>query len=210
MKAMLPFITLRIIVLVILNQTIKCPKGPLIIDIYYETLCPYCANFISNQFNIYYNYAQLKLAIINFHPYGFVKKKYDAETKQYAFNCHHGEKECYGNQISNCIIHILGRIQSYKYLICLESLSDKFNNDFKLTAEHCLDNDNNLKQLIFGCMENGEGNKLMLNESLNVPKKMNYVPWIEVNGKYSAAIEESLRRDLLSFICEYNSIECKP
>lgn len=198
-----------VIVIALLNLGIKCTKDPLIIDIYYEVLCPYCSQFISTQFNSYFNYGQLKLAIVNFHPFGFVEEKYNKTSKDYVFKCHHGEDECYGNQISNCFIDILGRIQSYKYLICLESSSKKFNNNFKKTAEYCLENDDNLQQLVFECMDNGRGKKLMHKESNSIPRSMNYVPWIEINGRYSKVNEENLRTDLLGFICKYNNIECK-
>ena len=121
-----------------IDPTSLVPK----IQVYIESLCPDCVNFITNSFKDFYEKVKRpNLADIEFIPYGNAKEVYNSTTKKYDFTCQHGENECYGNLIETCAIQILGKIQSYTTILCIESNIAKYQKDFDKTLEFCLSND---------------------------------------------------------------------
>ncbi|XP_011502332.1 PREDICTED: gamma-interferon-inducible lysosomal thiol reductase-like [Ceratosolen solmsi marchali] len=80
--------------------TITCfRQNKIHVDIYYESLCPYSALFITKQFIPVYQYLQ-DLITVTFIPFG----KATAIGYPIKFMCQHGPSECIGNQAQACAL----------------------------------------------------------------------------------------------------------
>jgi hypothetical protein len=87
-------------------------------SLYYETLCPYCRGFITEQLFKAYN-TILDIVNINIIPYGNAHETYDITTKLYEFVCQHGADECVGN-----LIHVKTNTPKKGFLL-IEFLSSR-------------------------------------------------------------------------------------
>lgn len=67
-------------------------------SLYYETLCPYCQQFITEQLTRAYSTIPdiINITIV---PYGNAHETYDSSSQMYQFTCQHGPDECVGNLI---------------------------------------------------------------------------------------------------------------
>jgi interferon gamma-inducible protein 30 len=75
------------------------------IELYSESLCPDCLNFILGTFKKAVNTADIyKIADIRVYPYGNARWAKNGST--YSFTCQHGVKECEGNIIEVCAQHL--------------------------------------------------------------------------------------------------------
>ena len=91
------------------------------VTLYYETLCPYCRQFISTQLSLAYK-AVGDIMNIVLVPYGNAKELYRPETKLYQYYCQHGSDECYGNLYHSCLITLYSKTADHLPVIsCMES-----------------------------------------------------------------------------------------
>ena len=127
-----------------IEQIISSP----IINVYYESLCPGCSKFIRENFKRYLDNKKLNSTIINFIPAGFSTETYNSTSRLYEFSCHHGPNECYGNIVSACFIDILGRVNSYQYLVCLETLGIRLQGNFTKAVDMCTKDSPQLKEFV--------------------------------------------------------------
>ncbi len=83
-------------------------------SLYYETLCPYCRQFIAQQLFKAYN-TILDIINITIVPYGNAHEIYDATTRRYEFTCQHGADECVGNliHVKSKTIKLINRISFF-------------------------------------------------------------------------------------------------
>ena len=67
-------------------------------SLYYETLCPYCRQFFTEQLAKAYQTIPdiINITIV---PYGNAHETYDSSSQMYQFTCQHGSDECVGNLI---------------------------------------------------------------------------------------------------------------
>ncbi len=181
----------------------------LTIDVYYESLCPGCSKFISQNFKNYLDKNKLNTTIINFIPAGFSNETYNSSSKRYEFKCHHGPNECYGNIVSACFIDILGRVNSYKYLVCLETIASRLQGNFTKAIDMCTRDSPQLKELVNECANGEQGNKLIhFNIQRTKTDKMEYVPYITVNGVFSEKVGDSILKNLYEYLCSKDKNVC--
>merc|ERR1719427_384529 len=182
--------------------TAQSNPQPVQVDLYYESLCPYCRQFITEQlyptWNKLYNTRIFNVSIV---PYGNAQEKQVSPDK-YEYECQHGPDECTLNLVENCVMkHTGDAIEKYFPVInCIES-SDQPIADSKKCVEKA-----GLKwKTIEKCVNGSEGNMLihkaaMKTSALNPPHK--YVPWIVVNGAHSDDMQQDAQSDLLKFVCD--------
>ena len=180
---------------VLIPETLKGQK-PIIftpkIQVYIESLCPDCVNFIMKSFKEFHEKVQKpNLAEIEFIPFGNANESYNTTTKKYDFSCQHGENECYGNLVETCAIQIQGRIKSYETIICIESNIEKFKLDFDDTLEFCLTSDQITLQNIKDCIKSDMGN-FYEHQMAQKTAEHKWVPWIVVNGIHDVEIENKI------------------
>ena len=69
-----------------------------VIDFYYESLCPYCQQFLEGGVKTALNTKDIwKISDFFLHPYGNAKSVQNGSS--WSFTCQHGARECEGNMI---------------------------------------------------------------------------------------------------------------
>ncbi|RNA26223.1 hypothetical protein BpHYR1_031105 [Brachionus plicatilis] len=171
------------------------------IDVYYETRCPDSQRFLLNQIiqanEIFSSNIDFLLV-----PFGKANYTWDDDSKKWNFHCQHGPQECYGNTIHNCLIDQKPKFEDhFPFLACtMENLMESFETAALYCAKkHSIDYEG-LKK----CANDVKGNRLLheAGEKTNkLDPKLNYIPWINVNGVHTNEIQQLAERNLTYFIC---------
>ena len=178
------------------------------IQVYIESLCPDCVNFITKSFKDFYEKVQnANLADIEFIPFGNAKEVYNTTTKKYDFDCQHGENECYGNLIETCAIQVMGKIKSYETILCIESNIAGFDKNFDKTLEYCLSNDKTTLEEIKTCVGSDMGNYYE-HQMAQKTGDHKWVPWIIVNGVHDENVENQIIASLTDYLCGDDKSKC--
>ena len=186
------------------NQQKYVPK----IQVYVESLCPDCMDFIGRSFKKYYETVEKpNLADIEFIPFGNANESYNNDTKKWEFSCQHGENECYGNLIETCIIQLMGRKSSYDAIICIEDNILAYEKDFNKTMDYCFGDDPTLYDQIKECVASDLGN-FYQHQMAQKTADHRWVPWIVVDGVHDEDIENQIIADLVNYLCGDDKTKC--
>jgi interferon gamma-inducible protein 30 len=171
------------------------------IDIYIESLCPYCAKLIVNTYKVFNaNQDKNKLANVTFYPYGNANESMDGSKR--VFTCQHGPNECYGNTILACAQKQNESLSFNTFIICFEEQAWTNGKDFDAAAKKCLSED--LSESVLKCANSEEGSNA-LHEVAQLTPEHKYVPWIVYNGKHDDTIQNQIATDMLGFLCKDRS-----
>jgi len=150
------------------------------LSLYYEALCPYCANFIVNSLGNIFDNGLISIINLRLVPWG---NTYLKDNKTWV--CQHGPDECLLNTVEACAIRVwpdLGAHFSFRFIKCVEQLHlENKHSDWK----SCFGREGlNSKQLI-DCYNSGLGFQLERSyadetASLNPPRR--FVPWVIVDN----------------------------
>nr|XP_046246888.1 gamma-interferon-inducible lysosomal thiol reductase-like [Scatophagus argus] len=175
------------------NQSVP----PVVLTLYYESLCPACRVFISQQ--LFPTWTMLQdIMTITLVPYGNAK---ELSSANFPFACQHGEPECRGNMIEACIISLTGH-SALQIIYCMESAADVLK-----AAQTCL-------QLyapsvpwasVDSCLKGRLGHQLMhanaaMTRALNPAHT--HVPWVTFNGEYTEENEDKAMSSLFQLVCQ--------
>uniref|UniRef100_A0A2C9WM42 Saposin A-type domain-containing protein n=1 Tax=Manihot esculenta TaxID=3983 RepID=A0A2C9WM42_MANES len=180
------------------------------LSLYYETLCPYCRNFIVDPLAKAINTDLMTILDLEMVPWGNAMI-----LPNTSILCQHGEDECYLNTIHACVINIWpDPIKHFNLIQCIEEQSSAIGlgNGADASYNICA------KQLGFPakpikyCYESGRGRQLLLQygsktDNLNPPHR--YVPWVVVNGTpllEVPQIKKFTNFDYFFFSCHPNNI----
>ena len=76
------------------------------LSLYYESLCPYCKKFITEQLGP--NFAKFEDYLdVHLNPFGNAHMKKHGDS--YKFTCQHGEGECKGSIMEGCLLNRLNK-----------------------------------------------------------------------------------------------------
>jgi len=173
------------------------------INLYYESLCPYCRNFIVSQlgptFTKFKKYLDVEL-----NPYGNARMRPNPYKKgQYIFNCQHGEPECRGSIMEACIIDKLPTNHSpVPVVYCIEKSS---NPSSPYVVQQCLKQKGVTSptfEEVQRCANGPEGNAIFAKMGKQTPPHGG-VPFVIVNGHYDQVIINEALRDLSGMLCRY-------
>ena len=82
------------------------PDEKVKVDLFYESLCPYCKDMISGSFaEAFKADGFLNMAEVNFWPYGNAHQT-QSDSGDWEFRCQHGDAECQYNLIETCVINL--------------------------------------------------------------------------------------------------------
>ena len=106
---------------------IRSDGGKVKVDFYYESLCPYCQQFMEKSLKIAASTKDFwKICDFNLYPYGNARRAQNGSS--WSFTCQHGIKECQGNFIETCAIKQYDFYsQALPFIICLEANSTDWN-----------------------------------------------------------------------------------
>ncbi|XP_067872045.1 gamma-interferon-inducible lysosomal thiol reductase-like [Heterodontus francisci] len=183
-----------------LEYMLKKNVEPVVISLYYESLCGACRSFLV--FQLYPTWLMLNdIMNVTLVPYGNAVER--NESGKWIFNCQHGVQECTGNMIETCLMHTLQDPARYFPIIfCMESADNVIT-----AAQLCLQvyEPKVSWTNVENCVNGDLGNKLMhqnaeLTRALNPPHE--YVPWILVNGKHNEDLEAEAVNSLFNLVCD--------
>lgn len=159
------------------SSPVSARKIPL--ALYYETLCPYCSNFIVNYLAKIFENGLIDIVDLDLVPYGNAKVGSNG-----TISCQHGPYECVLNTVEACAISVWPDVNvHFSFIYCVESLvvEHKY-----LEWESCFSKTGLDSHAVLDCYESGYGQKLELQyaeqtDSLQPPHT--YVPWVVVDGQ---------------------------
>ncbi|XP_054161824.1 gamma-interferon-inducible lysosomal thiol reductase-like [Oppia nitens] len=175
------------------------------IDVYYESLCPDCLQFITGQ--LVPTYTKLNnIMNVQLFPYGWAHTKrvnHSDGTYDLEFNCQHGVRECVGNWIHSCVLDSEPIDKSIEIIGCIMASKSHANPD--VAAEECAKVHQYdwpaVKDCAAGPLARGLSAKTG-QRFLALKPKPNYVHWIVVNGVHTEAIQQQSGDDLYKFVCD--------
>lgn len=86
------------LILVLLGLIVLATSQKVKIDFYYESLCPYCQQFIEKSLKVAASTKDFwKICDFNLYPYGNARRVQNGSS--WSFTCQHGVNECVGNFI---------------------------------------------------------------------------------------------------------------
>lgn len=180
-------------------KKVKQNAEPVLVELYYESLCPGCRAFMMGQLWPTFQALQnSEIMDIKLYPYGNAYEK-NVDGK-WVFTCQHGKVECEVNLIEACALHMLSHPMQFMPLIhCIES------NPSLANAKKCADQLKIEWDSIENCYNGTQGNHLQheiaeKTDALNPPHK--YVPWLVGNGKHTEDLQDQMMDNLLKWVCK--------
>lgn len=175
------------------------------IDIYTESLCPDCRNFLITSFKKAFETKDLS-SLYEYNLYVHGNANQELSNDGWNFTCQHGPKECMGNLMQNCVLNITRNSEKgFKFVICFEENIKVFKKNIDKIGNYC----SKIHQINFteiqNCMESKFGNELMhevATKTENLTPKNTYVPWIVVNGVHDEQAETEIMENMVEFICK--------
>jgi len=173
---------------------------PVQVDLYYEALCPFCKQFITQQlFPTWVTLYKFQMINISLVPYGNAKEQKISQYK-YNYTCQHGPDECVLNTIENCIMNQTDFDNYFPIINCIENSEDPIQE-----AKSCVKKGNLSWKKVEHCTNGSLGNRLT-HEAAVKTSQLNpshtYVPWIVVNGEHTESMQNDAQKDLLKLICD--------
>jgi len=182
---------------------ITVEEAPVTVELYYESFCPGCRQFITTQ--LFPTFNKLKdtgIMKVGLFPYGNAREQ-QLPDGSWKFQCQHGGRECQGNILEACIMNHLDWDSSvYMPVIsCMEGADDPV-----YAALGCVRDLSKLNyQDVDKCAKGAEGNALMHQIAVKtegLSPAHQYVPWIVVNGIHNKQVQDEAQEDLLSYVCK--------
>ncbi|CAK75284.1 unnamed protein product (macronuclear) [Paramecium tetraurelia] len=194
--------------------TITLCQSRLSVDVYTESLCPDCMEFLLNSLTEAVDTPDIEEMVhIRVVPYGNVKRVYNQATGKWQFTCQHGAVECYGNYVQLCGQNILAtkypndnEILQVQWAICIDRRIFKpyTNTRFDEAASLCAADFGISGTAVKECANGDQGYKLHLaaaEETDGLSPAHNYVPWITTNKRHIVTEEDLILEDLVAWAC---------
>ncbi|XP_058198794.1 gamma-interferon-responsive lysosomal thiol protein isoform X2 [Rhododendron vialii] len=164
------------------------------LGLYYESLCPYSANFVVNYLVEIFENGLISVVDLHLVPWGNAKIHGNN-----TFDCQHGPMECLLNTIEACAISVWPDLNKhFSFIYCVETLvyEHKY-----AEWETCYDKLGLDATPITECYTSGYGEELELQyaaETNTLQPPHEYVPWVVVDGQPLYEDYENF----ISYICE--------
>lgn len=165
------------------------------LDLYYESLCPYSADFIVNYLAQIFENGIIDIVDLTLYPWGNAK----LQSNSSSFTCQHGAAECFLNTIEACAIDAWPDVKEhFPFIYCVESLV--YNGKYT-QWETCYEKSGKDPKPVSDCYASGRGKEFELcyaadTNALEPPHE--YVPWVVVDGQ---PLYEDYEKSL-SYICK--------
>lgn len=180
------------------------------IEIYYETLCPYCIDLLNSSVRELFADEELKQRVsLKMYPFGNTLVLWNvSEGYRFwhddavfpIFACQHSDQECLGNMIQACALDELGSVDKFvPFALCMASYGG--NTGVELSSYACgqelgVDMDT-IKKCAFG----RTGTQIMSDlgkKTMDPSLQQDHVPWVMINGVHDGPSEEG---KLLKSVC---------
>ncbi len=203
---------MKVLILISLLLTFSCKKR-FRVDLYIESLCPDCMDFLTVSFADFIKKPDHnELADVHIYPFGNAKET--GEPGNYKFQCQHGPKECYGNMYYACALDLFQKKfgnnqKSFEFIVCMEANVIDHEQNFDSTAYHCLHEEQQLHSLLKQCLSDKKTSNALMHEiavktNSLVPKKT-HVPWVIIDNKWDSEVEYLIVNDMYSYLKDHQS-----
>ncbi|AEE83207.1 putative protein [Arabidopsis thaliana] len=179
-----------LLLLTFTDNLVAGKSGKVKLNLYYESLCPGCQEFIVDDLGKIFDYDLYTITDLKLFPFG------NAElSDNLTVTCQHGEEECKLNALEACALRTWPDQKSqYSFIRCVESDTKGW--------ESCVKNSGREKA-INDCYNGDLSRKLILGyatKTKNLKPPHEYVPWVTLNGK---PLDDSVQStdDLVAQIC---------
>ncbi|XP_031271848.1 gamma-interferon-responsive lysosomal thiol protein isoform X2 [Pistacia vera] len=185
---------------VLASRTFPSDTDKVELGLYYESLCPYSANFIINYLvKVFEDDDLLSVVDLHLYPWGNAKIRNGTKT---TFDCQHGPSECLLNTVEACAIAIWPDVnEHFQFIYCVETLV--YEHKYP-EWETCFEKLGLDPKAISDCYTSGNGTELELHyaaETNSLEPPHQYVPWVVVDGQPLYEDYENF----ISYICKaYN------
>ncbi|KAL2229571.1 gamma-interferon-inducible lysosomal thiol reductase [Sesamum indicum] len=181
------------------------------LSVYYESLCPYCANFIVNHLVNIFHTDLLNIVNLRLVPWGNTQIRSND-----SWICQHGVDECELDVTEACAINAWPRVEAhFKFIYCVERLHlmNRHAEWPSCYAANGLD-----PQPIEDCYNNGLGyqlEKAYADETATLNPQHRFVPWVVVDNfplqedfeNFIGYICKAYRGDNIPNACKSTSFE---
>jgi len=174
----------------------KPPDPRLVVDVYYECLCPDSRYFVLNELLPAFEKVG-SLMTLNLWPYG--KASTEKTEQGYSFQCQHGETECEGNMYHACAVQKIKEPSDRLNIIkCM--INDNFHPEE--SARKCASQLSVDFESIHSCAIGAEGEELhykagVKTESLS--PQVSFIPTIEIDGSQHS--QKAILKDFTKEVC---------
>ncbi|XP_071502332.1 gamma-interferon-inducible lysosomal thiol reductase-like [Diadema antillarum] len=172
---------------------------PVQLELYYESLCPDCRQYIQNQlWPTWQKIGDSGILNLTLVPYGNAQEQQYGD--QWYFTCQHGAAECLGNLIETCALNFYAMPKAFPFIYCLEYYGPTLTN-----AEYCASLHSVDYSKIETCTQSKAGNEMehqmaVKTDALNPPHQ--YVPWLVLNGVHTEQIQNEVTSNTLGVVCD--------
>lgn len=159
----------------------RSPPAKVLVELYEESLCPYCCNFVVNGLSKLFKDGLIDIVDLRLIPYGNAKASPDGRIVV----CQHGELECTMNLVEGCAIKLFPNItQWFPFIACLSAVTPKL--AIESHVPECAAGAGLDLKTLQECYTGPLGKKFERDfaaqtNSLSPPHQ--YVPWVVVNGQ---------------------------
>ncbi|KAJ7950031.1 gamma-interferon-inducible lysosomal thiol reductase-like [Quillaja saponaria] len=162
------------------------------VSLYYETLCPFCADFIANQLVKIFQNGLFNVVNLRMIPWGNAWIQPNGSVV-----CQHGPDECFLNTIEACTITTYPDVvRHFRFIHCVESLTlERRPNEWASCFQKA-----RLGTAPIDCYKNGYGKAIEQKygrETLQLNPSHRFVPWVIVNNH---PLQEDYQ-NFMSYIC---------
>lgn len=180
------------------------------LDVNFESLCPGCGQFITTNLAPALDKGLLDMVEVTLVPFGNA-----SETKQgdkWAFTCQHGQEECDGNAVENCVLkHVTDAMTKLKANVCIEQIANIQGKGFPAAIDTCSKQYKFDAAAVTACSQGDEGNALTHAAAQATPSDHQYVPWVVVDGVHPGQTDEnSILDDVFAWACNNYKGSNKP
>ncbi|KAM8706852.1 hypothetical protein ACLKA7_011019 [Drosophila subpalustris] len=202
----------KFVLLVCLAATV-CSAAKVPVAVYYESLCPDSAKFITEQLYPAMKSELRDVVDITFVPFG--KSQYTTQGSEVTFTCHHGPNECYGNKVHNCAIEKI-QSDSYRLESTRESLTLDFINCLMKAGNNFPDNVYPGQRCAIESQINWENIKICANTTegsillrtagdttMKLKEPLTNVPTILFNEQFDKKVNERAQQNFVGTVCQY-------
>lgn len=179
---------------------------PAVTSVFYETYCPDSIKFINKQ--LYPTYLKLNGSYFlpRLLPFGRANFTTLPNGTQ-LYSCQHGEKECYGNKVHTCVLHMDTHPLNAKmqFINCTMARTDLANtNPLVYPIEECAAESQFNAQEIKNCVGNSTYMKNLLEAYSDETKKYAIpgFPFIMFDQNFDVAKSKESEQNLASVICK--------
>ncbi|XP_019227466.1 PREDICTED: gamma-interferon-inducible lysosomal thiol reductase [Nicotiana attenuata] len=163
------------------------------LSLYYESLCPYCADFIVNKLAKVLETDLASIVTLRLVPWGNTQI-----APNTSWICQHGPAECLLNTVEACAIKVWSNLEThFKFINCVERMHLE---NRQSSWQSCFSATGLSQTPIKNCYNNGLGYRLekaYADETASLNPNHRFVPWVLVNNQ---PLQEDYQ-NFIAYIC---------